>query len=218
MWIYFSNSSKQICIFQCHLDHLFEASQRVHQSCRDSTKDNVKEFKDAKLLKSGHKPGPLHDLAFFILFLLYWAWNADTATVRESETEVMKDQLHFMYAQKIPKTQKPTQDTKFRAIHFICLGTRPPKKEGNTFQKEMKALWSKPHNVPRVVWVLWLFKYLRKKTGCDFKSTIFISKETRKGGTFKNCGCSHWNCLLLFPLTHSYATSCSYNWKQCLSM
>lgn len=144
MWIYFSNSSKQICIFQCHLDHLFEASQRVHQSCRDSTKDNVKEFKDVKLLKSGHKPGPLHDLAFFILFLLYWAWNADTATVRESETEVMKDQLHFMYAQKIPKTQKPTQDTKFRAIHFICLGTRPPKKEGNTFKKRWKCSEANP--------------------------------------------------------------------------
>lgn len=75
MWICFSNSSKQICIFQCHLDHLVEDPHRVHYSCRDSSKDNVKEFKDVKLLKSGQKIGPLHDLAFFINFLLYWAWN-----------------------------------------------------------------------------------------------------------------------------------------------
>lgn len=149
MWIYSSNSYKQICIFQCHLDHLFEDPHRAHYSCRDSSKDYVKEFKDVKLLKSGRKIGPLHDLAFLIHFLLYWAWNTGRATARESETEVMKDQLQLICAQKNPKTHKPPQYSKSRATHFICLGTSHTtgflqKRKETLFQRRLKCSEANP--------------------------------------------------------------------------
>lgn len=126
--------------------------------------------------------------------------------------------LHLCSKKKNPKTQKHTHDIKSRAIHFICLGTTSPKKEGNTFPKEIKVLWSKPCNVPRVVWVL--FKCLQKKTGCDFKSTPCLNQPRRPEMEehFKNVEALIGIIFYYWPITHTYATFCSYIWKQWLKM
>lgn len=106
------------------------------------------------------------------------------------------------------KTQNPEQYISFVwGLVIVLASFRKGRKQ---FSKEMKVLWSKPHNVSCVVWVLWHFKCLQKRQIVMLNQLLIYPRRQEMEEHFKNVealiGIIFYYCLLLTPMPHSGLT------------